>query len=213
MNIPDIIALQPGPALDSAVHLHVFAQKDSPAPLYSFNDAAAITILDRLPLYVGRVEPTSDPARPWSAGILAHDPAGKMDYTALRVLAPTKAVALCKAALLHMFRDGGRPAVAKGANHESAESAVARVGTARANNPNFKAPTRPMLDPNRPMGLKSRRIEAARLAKLAGKKGRVTVSESAAPSKINQPRVFAGANTPLPPMPERKPIVPIDNTK
>lgn len=102
MQPDQILSLQPGHELDKAVHAVVFAN-DGRLFKYSTTDSCAAKLLDRLPLFVGRVDPTHakfDINRPWVAGTLAHDPATKGDLTVLRVTSATRMGALCKAALL-----------------------------------------------------------------------------------------------------------------
>lgn len=102
MTPQDALALTPGPELDQAVNLHVF-NSAAKAPAFSTSDVEGIRLLDKLPLFVARVNPSHphfDTARPWIAGTLAFDAATKGDVTTLRVASATRLAAICKAALL-----------------------------------------------------------------------------------------------------------------
>jgi hypothetical protein len=109
MSPSEVLALKAGPALDKAVHKIVFG-KVGRAPAYSTDDRIAITILDQLPLYVASIDPErpeySD-ERPFVAGRLQHEQSVKGDITILRVSSATKALALCKAALIALAKTGG----------------------------------------------------------------------------------------------------------
>lgn len=119
MTAQEILALN-GPALDNAVHVYVMGAKGEPAP-YSTDDAVGMKLLDRLPLYVGRIDskhPELKAERPWQAGILVHEPTVKGDVTRLRVTAPTRLAAICKAALIFVLG---------GARVDHAPAALARA--------------------------------------------------------------------------------------
>lgn len=138
MNPDDILALTPGPQLDAAVHTHIFNRKGKPAA-YSTRSTDAITLIDRLPLFVARVDPAHprfDAARPFIAGTLAHEPSVKGDVTLLRVSAATLSVALTKAALLYTFREVKAPRPARTTAADQARDIVARIGTPAARHPN-----------------------------------------------------------------------------
>lgn len=108
MNPSEILALQPGPGLDKAVHNHVF-NKTGKAPAYSTDDSAALLILDKIPLFVASVDPDKpdyNAAKPYVAGRLQHERSVQGDITILRVVGATKAVTLCKAALLALAKMG-----------------------------------------------------------------------------------------------------------
>lgn len=139
MTSDEILALTPGPQLDAAIHLHVFSNPGK-APAYSTKDAAGMKILDRLPLFVGKLDPAHpkyDSSRPFVAGTLAHEPSLNGDVTRLRVTAPSRLVALCKAALLVVLRPAKaeRPAPRQ-SSAEQARDIAARIGTPAARNPN-----------------------------------------------------------------------------
>ena len=103
MSIADILAIPPGLALDEAIHKYAFGLTGR-APAYSTSDADGITLLDKLPLYVARIDPPRDASRPWIAGTMSHDPTRQIEYTTLRVAAATRMAALCKATLLVVFK-------------------------------------------------------------------------------------------------------------
>lgn len=148
MNPTDIIALQPGKQLDEAVHAVIF-NNTGPLLPYSTADTACVAILDRAPLFVGRVgphHPKFDISRPWVAGTLTFDPNFKGDITSLRVTAGTRAVALCKAALIFTLKPAAEAprrqpaqAVSTPASAAAAREVARRVGTKRARNPKAAA--------------------------------------------------------------------------
>jgi hypothetical protein len=105
----EILALHAGPALDKAVHRIVFG-KDGRAPAYSTDDKVALTILDQLPLFLASIDPDKpgySEESPFVAGRLQHEELVKGDITIVRVTGPTKALALCKAALIVLAKTGG----------------------------------------------------------------------------------------------------------
>lgn len=129
MTTEQILALQPGPELDQAVHASIFGGVGK-VKAFSTKDADAITLLDKLPLYVSATAPTHpkyDPARPFHAGTLVPEATVKGDVTRLRLTAATRAVALCKAAL--MLAHGN---VRTTAPTQPAPSLAAIVGTPAA---------------------------------------------------------------------------------
>lgn len=139
MTTDEILSLAAGPTLDAAVHVHVFSNTGK-ASRYSTRDSAGMKVLDKLPLFVGRVSPAHphfDVARPWIAGTLTHNPDIKGDMTALRVTAGTRLVALCKAALLVVLRPAKaeRPGPRQ-SPADAARAVAARIGTPAARNPN-----------------------------------------------------------------------------
>jgi hypothetical protein len=108
MNATEIIALQVGAPLDNAVHVRVFGLKGK-APPYSTDDATALQILDRVPLFVASIDPDKpdySAERPFVAGRLQHENSVKGDITILRVTGATKAIALCRAALIALAKLG-----------------------------------------------------------------------------------------------------------
>lgn len=188
MTHTEILALTPGPDLDQAVHLFVFNQTGD-APRYSTDDAAGIKLLDRLPLFVARVDPSHpqlDPSRPWIAGTLAHEPAFKGDVTTLRVSAPTRLTALCKAALLVVLRPARVNTASPESSRTQAQDVAARIGTPAARNPRATVPTRGKPGP-KPRG-KAKIEPPAPQIRTRG---------------ANQPRVFVHGNEKLAPMPKR----------
>lgn len=142
MTTNEILALTPGPALDQAVHNFVYSNAGKCKP-YSTKDTHGIALLDRLPLFVARLpdnHPTFDPSRPFAAGTLAHNADLKGDMTALRVTAPTRLVALCKAALLVVLRPAKADRATIQQSPEAAAKAVAaRIGTPAARGPGAAA--------------------------------------------------------------------------
>lgn len=151
MTHENILALQPGPELDQAVHVAVFGGIGKLAP-YSTKDSAGLKVLDRLPLFIGRVDPSHprfDASRPWVSGTLTHNAEIKGDMTALRVTAPTRGVALCKAALLVLLRPARaeRPAPRQ-SSADAAREVAARIGTPAARNPNRPTIPQPTARPN-----------------------------------------------------------------
>lgn len=152
MNAAEILALQSGQPLDATVHSYIFNNAGPVLP-YSTESAVALGILDRLPLFVGRVAPTHpkiDPARPWISGTLTHEPSFKGDVTALRVTGPTLAIALCKAALIFTMKPATGPAPraaaqprSNPASEQAARDVARRVGTKRARNPKAEPETPP----------------------------------------------------------------------
>jgi len=145
MNATDVIALQPGQPLDQAVHALIF-NNSGPVQPYSTEDGAGMAILDRVPMFVGRVglqHPKLDLNRPWVAGTLSFDPNFKGDITSLRVTAATRLVALCKAALIFTLSPAAGPAPraaasqprSNPASQQAAKDIARRVGTKRARSP------------------------------------------------------------------------------
>ncbi len=154
MNSAEIIALPSGKPLDEAVHSYVF-NNTGPVLPYSTSDEAGIELLDRLPLFIGRVSPAHprfDPQRAWVAGTLTHDPNFKGDITSLRVTASARMVALCKAALIFTLKPAAAPAGSQraapapqppSASANEARELARRVGTKKARNPKAGAEPAP----------------------------------------------------------------------
>src|SRR5688500_3968240 len=112
MTPAQINALPVGPELDRAVHQIVFGQKSrkNPPPYSTVRDAA-LTILDKVPLFVASVDPDHrdyDAQRPFMAGRLQYEPYVKGDTTIIRLSAPTLEQALCRAALIVISKASGR---------------------------------------------------------------------------------------------------------
>lgn len=98
-----------GLELDRAVHSIVFESKARKVPPYSTDTATALTILDRLPLFVASVDPSRDdfiPDKPFLAGRLQYEPSVKGDITLIRVAGATLPLALCRAALIVLGQSG-----------------------------------------------------------------------------------------------------------
>lgn len=137
MTPQQILALTPGPELDKAVSIYCFNSPAGKRPAYSTDDAAGMKLLDRFPLFVARVDdghPARDPSRPFVAGTLAHEPSIRGDVTTLRVSAPTRMTALCKAALLFSLRPSQPQRGAK-SSADQAREVAARIGTPAARRP------------------------------------------------------------------------------
>lgn len=146
MNTDEILALQAGPALDQAVHSVIFGSTGK-LPAYSTREASALALMDRLPLFVGRVDashPMFDAARPFVAGLLTYDRTLSGDVTRIRVTGPTRMVALCKAALLVALRPARQEARRPQSTADAARELAARIGTPAARNPNTPKFQQPM---------------------------------------------------------------------
>jgi hypothetical protein len=139
MTNNEILALTTGPELDRAVNIYVFNDTGKTAPAFSTSDADGMKLLDKLPLFVARVDPAHpnlDHSRPWIAGTLTWEPTVKGDVTSLRVAAPTRLTALCKAALLFTLRPAKAGRAAQQATPaEAARAIAARIGTPAARRP------------------------------------------------------------------------------
>ena len=122
MSPAEIVKMPAGPALDTLVHQQVFEARGK-APPYSTDDTVAITILDRLPLFLARVDPGKpdyNPEKPYVAGRLQHENSVRGDITILRVVGRTKALVLAKAALMTLSKVGA--AVSVRANNNASMS-------------------------------------------------------------------------------------------
>jgi hypothetical protein len=222
MNANDILALPPGPALDQAVHQFIFGGVGPTVP-YSTDDREAAKIFDRMALFVGRVDsgPKYNAGRPWIAGVLAHEPSVNGYVTRLSVTAPSRLIALCKAALLVMFQPaksdrGASPAAPRASSSEqAAKELAARIGTPGARNPaaGIRA-AKEAADKRAADRIKRDEKAAKKAAKLAGvpyvsnprKAQREEPPERparVAPAHVQQPAVFTGERGRRTPMPRR----------
>jgi hypothetical protein len=196
MNSTEILALPAGPALDEAVQRAIWGDTLTPADqgTYSTDDAQAIRLLSRLPLFVARVDPPGDRDRPWTAGQLTHGENGTIDYTSLRVSAPTLPLAICKAALLVC----GRTAAAKFV-----------PPAPKAPKPKAEKPAAlPVTAPTGYRGLKSKRVAADRAAKKGARLAAPAkpAPTPAAPTGPAQPRIFLRRASERPAIPQRREI-------
>lgn len=209
MTTQDILALSPGAPLDQAVHQFVFGETGK-APAYSTDEATALRLLDRLPMFVGRVPadyPKQDPARPFVAGTLRFEPAISGEAAGLRVSAASRAVAICKAALLVIFQpaktNAGRQPGAASITVQTqtpAQELAARVGTPAARGP---------------LAAAAAAAQKQRKAAAKAPRGKVKIGGGVAsapvrapavaqnPPRRNQPGVFVHAREQLKPMPPR----------
>lgn len=102
MTPQEIANMPAGRSLDQAVHTTIM-QLDGEAPAYSTDEAAALQILTRCPLFCCSIDPSRpeySAARPYAAGRLQFEQSVKGDITVLRISAATLPLALSKAALL-----------------------------------------------------------------------------------------------------------------
>lgn len=187
MTPSDILALPPGPDLDRAVQTYVF-NATGKVPAFSTDSTTGLRLLDRLPLFVGRVDPSHphfDPSRPWIAGTLAYEATVKGDMTSLRVAAPTMLTALTKAALLFTLRPARTQRSGPQTSPEQAARAIAaRIGTPAARNPNAAIPVRQDGQPRGKSGPKPRQLAGV-------------------PPARPQPSIFTNARDKRQPMPKR----------
>jgi hypothetical protein len=220
MNAQDILALPPGPALDQAVNTFVFGGAN-PADKFSTDDVASAKILDRLNLFVGHVNsgPKFNPARPWLAGVLAYENSVSGYVTRLSVTAPTRGIAIAKAALLVMFQPAKSDRVASpvapraSSSEQAAKELAARIGTPGARNPAAGVRAAKEAAEKRAADLAKRDEKAARkAAKLAGRPyvppaPAAPATEPPRPPRaapvIAQPAVFTGERGRRAPMPTR----------
>ena len=220
MNPQDILALPPGPALDAAIHQFLFGGV-GPVVAYSTDDREGAKIFDRMALFVGRVDsgPKYNAGRPWIAGVFAYENSVNGYVTRLSVTAPTRLIALCKAALLVLFQPAKSDRVASPAaprassSEQAAKELAARIGTPGARNPAAGVRAAKEAADKRAAD-KARRDEKAakKAAKLAGRPyvpqaPAAPVQEPARPLRtaptIAQPAVFTGERGRRAPMPTR----------
>lgn len=220
MNAQTILALTPGPELDQAVNTFLFGGAN-PTDKFSTDDASCAKILDRLSMFVGRIDsgPKYSPGKPWIAGVFAWEPTISGYVTRLSVTAPTRTVALCKAALLVVFQPAksdrvASPAVPRASSSEqAAKELAARIGTPGARNPAAGVRAAQEAADKRAADRAKRDEKAARkAAKLAGvpyvpKAAQTPASEPPRPPRlapaIAQPAVFTGERGRRAPMPTR----------
>lgn len=202
MNTNDVLALAPGPALDEAVHRHVYGESGhEPAPAFSTDFAAGALLLDRLPLFVARVEKPKDPAKPWIAGTIAPDMEATSWRTTLTVSGPTMLGVLCRAALLVALKSP--PIVAA-----EPKSGPVVVKPAAAMMTRRGDPAGARLLPNRKANGSKVPVKAPDRAPVPAK-----ATQRPIPA-IRQPSIFLGARSKLAPLPKRKPfLMPGDPTK
>lgn len=214
MTADEILALTPGEQLDQAIHTYVFGGS-GPLMKYSTNDADGARIMDKLPLFVGRIEGGAryNPVRPWIAGVMSSDGAANAYVTRLTVAAPTRLIALSKAALLVIFQPAksnqGAPRVT---SEQAAKAIAARIGTPGARSPAAGAAAAQKAAEKRAADQLTREVKAAKkAAKLAGipyvPRTATEVQDAArrpsAPQTVSQPAVFTGERSRRAPMPTR----------
>lgn len=215
MNSADILALTPGTQLDQAVNAFIFGNAN-PTDRFSTDDAAGAKILDRMSLFVGRIDsgPKFSPGRPWIAGVLAWEPTVSGYVTRLSVTAPTRLVALCKAALLVIFHPAKSDrAPVRVSSADAARELAARIGTPGARNPAAGVRAAEEAAEKRRAAKQAQEDKAARKsARMAGlpvpKRGAVPAAPQPAPAPrrgpvVPQPAVFTGARGRRQPMPVR----------
>lgn len=215
MNSATILALPPGPELDQAIHTFLIGGT-GPVEPYSTSDAAGAKILDRMGLFVGRVDsgPKYTPGKPWLAGVLAYEPTVSGYVTRLSVSAPTRLSALCKAALLVLFQPAKSDRVALvRPSEQAARELAARIGTPGARNPAAGVRAAQEAAAKRAADKAKRDEKAAKkAAKLAGKPYVPQPARAEAPTPppaphraptVPQPAVFTGERNRRAPMPTR----------
>lgn len=145
MTTEEILSLTAGPLLDRAVHESLLKGQGK-LEKFSTSDTASVRLLERVPMYVSRVpgdSPNFKAEKPWMAGLLKFNAASNSYQTTLSVTAATRAIAICKAALLITLHPGLTQPKVAGVAIRGAQRA--QPGPTRSwSDPKPKMPPRPV---------------------------------------------------------------------